>query len=113
MIDQDFNIFLSDFGLAVRLSGTAHQGRAGTACYYPYEMVKNMKYDTRADFWCMGVLLVEMLFGILPFKQNPKTKDYADSISALRFKLPDNDPAKRQVSDPARNLIHSLLVPQE
>ena len=76
-------------------------------------MVKGLRYDTRADLWCMGVLLVEMLFGILPFKQNPKTKDYAEAISALRYKLPGREPGKPYVSDAARNLIARLLVPQE
>jgi hypothetical protein len=36
----------------------------------------------------MGVLLVEMLLGVLPFKQNPKTKDYVESICALQHNLP-------------------------
>jgi serine/threonine protein kinase len=54
-------------------------------------MVQNMRYDTRADLWCMGVLMVEMLFGTLPFKQNPKTKCYTESITALKFILPENN----------------------
>ena len=83
MIDNEFRIFLSDFGLAVRLRGVSHIGRAGTSCYYPYEMVCNETYDTRADLWCMGVLMMEMLFGQLPFKQDPRTKDYTASITAL------------------------------
>lgn len=45
MIDDDFNIFLGDFGLAVRMVGDQHYGKAGTPCYYPYEMVRNMRYD--------------------------------------------------------------------
>lgn len=114
MIDPDFRIYLSDFGLAVRIQGNSHQGRAGTSCYYPYEMVKNLRYDTRADLWCMGVLMVEMLFGTLPFKQSQKTKCYTESITNLRFALPENN-SKRcvQVSTEARQLIHNLLVPQE
>ena len=112
MIDPDYRIYLSDFGLAVRMSGYNHQGRAGTSCYYPYEMVKNLRYDTRADLWCMGVLMVEMLFGTLPFKQNQKTKCYTESISGLRFQLPDNNPKRAVlVSEEARRLIHLLLVP--
>ena len=113
MIDPDYRIYLSDFGLAVRLSTDSHVGRAGTSCYYPYEMVTNQRYDTRADLWCMGVLMVEMLFGVLPFEQNKQTKDYADSITRLAFRLPNNTPHKAiAVSDSARDLIRRLLVPQ-
>lgn len=68
MIDHDCNVWLSDFGLAIRLPahGTV-KGRAGTPCYYPYEMVQQIPYDTRSDLWCLGVLLFEMLYGGLPF----------------------------------------------
>lgn len=106
MIDDNYKIYLGDFGLAVKLQGSSHQGRAGTPCYYPYEMVKNLKYDERADFWCMGVLLVEMLLGILPFKQNPATKDYVESISNLSYTLPE----KKNVSSDAYDLIKKLLT---
>ena len=55
--------------------------------------------------------MVEMLFGTLPFKQNAKTKCYTESISSLRFALPENN-AKRgiSVSGEARQLISKLLV---
>ena len=76
-------------------------------------MVKNLRYDTRADLWCMGVLMVEMLFGTLPFKQNPKTKCYTESISQLTFSLPGNSPPRTPVSNEARDLIEKLLVRQE
>ena len=41
MLDHNWNVYLSDFGLAIKLPkhGTV-KGRAGTPCYYPYEMVK-------------------------------------------------------------------------
>ena len=51
---------------------------------------------------------MEMLFGVLPFKASQKTKDYAESISKLTFKIPD----KPEVSEDAKNLIKKLLVPQ-
>lgn len=64
MLDDELNIVLSDFGLAIRLPhGQQNTGRAGTPCYYPYEMVAGQPYDFRADLWCVGVLLVEMLYG--------------------------------------------------
>ena len=83
MLDDELNIALSDFGLAIRLNGQ-NTGRAGTPCYYPYEMVAGQPYDFRADLWCVGVLLMEMLYGQLPFKSsNGPERDYSQSILSL------------------------------
>ena len=111
MIDHDMKVYLSDFGLAIRLPkhGTV-KGRAGTPCYYPYEMVEQMPYDCRSDLWCLGILLHEMLFGTLPFKPDDKTGDYAGSISKLQFEIPTKP---RTVSPQAGQLIKRLLVPQD
>ena len=100
MLDDSLNIVLSDFGLAIRMPESGrHQGRAGTPCYYSYEIVKKKPYDERVDIWCLGVLLFEMLFGALPFSHDPKdARDYTASISALVFKFP----SKSTVSDEAR-----------
>lgn len=112
MLDDQLNIFLGDFGLAVKLPpgpNSSHRGRAGTPCYYPYEMVNNMEYDYRADVWCLGVLLVEMLFGVLPFKCATGSKDYSSSINRLAYNLPNKSP----VSNQAKDLIKLMLVPQD
>ena len=108
MLDDSLNIVLSDFGLAIRMPESGrHQGRAGTPCYYPYEMVASQFYDFRADLWCVGVLLVEMLFGQLPFESAAANQEeYTQSILSLKFTLPKNI----SVSNEARNLIESLLV---
>lgn len=43
MLDDNLNMVLSDFGIAVRMSASGkHTGRAGTPCYYPYEMVAGL-----------------------------------------------------------------------
>lgn len=47
-------------------------------------MVKGLTYDFRADVWCLGVLLVEMLFGCLPFSAD-KNRDYSASIIKLEY----------------------------
>lgn len=111
MLDDDLNIALSDFGLAIRLHpGQSNTGRAGTPCYYPYEMVAGQAYDHRADLWCVGVLLCEMLYGILPFKSSSgPERDYSESILALRYSLPTN----KNVSSSAKDLIQKLLVRQD
>lgn len=110
MIEHDLRkVYLSDFGLAIRLPNTTGtvKGRAGTPCYYSYEMVKQMPYDTRLDLWCLGVLLFEMLYGDLPFKPDPKTNDCSAAIEKLDLKIPNI----RNVSQDAGELIKRLLVP--
>jgi len=70
-------------------------------------MVAGQPYDFRADLWCVGVLLMEMLYGQLPFKSSAgPERDYSQSILSLQYSLPKN----KTVSDKARNLIESLLV---
>mmetsp|Transcript_47865 Transcript_47865/g.63303 ORF Transcript_47865/g.63303 Transcript_47865/m.63303 type:complete len:110 (-) Transcript_47865:209-538(-) len=108
MIEQDLQrVYLSDFGLAIRLPPHGSvKGRAGTPCYYSYEMVKQLPYDTRLDLWCLGVLLYEMLYGELPFKPDPKTNDCSAAVEKLEVKIPTS----RSVSREAGNLIKRLLV---
>ena len=80
MINSELEVWLSDLGLAIQMPQCGYySGRAGTPCYYPYEMVKGLPYDFRADVWCLGVLLVEMLYGALPFAAD-KNRDYSASI---------------------------------
>ena len=42
MIESDLTkVYLGDFGLAIKLPKHGSvKGRAGTPCYYPYEMVR-------------------------------------------------------------------------
>ena len=57
--------------------------------------------------WCVGVLLVEMLFGELPFKSsNGPERDYSEIILSLKFTLPQN----KGVSEDAQDLVRKLLV---
>lgn len=85
MIDEhSLRAYLGDLGLAITLpKHKTVKGKAGTPCYYPYEMVKQTPYDCRSDLWCLGVLLCEMLYGKLPFEPDAKTGDYAGAILKL------------------------------
>ena len=110
MIETDLSrVYLSDFGLGMRIPshGTV-KGRAGTPCYYSYEMVKQIPYDTRLDLWCLGVLLFEMLYGELPFKADEKTGDLSGAIERLEFTIPK----VKGVGPEAGELIKRLLVPE-
>ena len=60
-----------DFGLA-KLSGrtklTKDGSTLGTVAYMSPEQTKGEETDSRTDIWSLGVVLFEMITGILPFK---------------------------------------------
>jgi serine/threonine-protein kinase len=78
VIDRSDKAVVLDFGLAQRVSGAAAtQGResagtnshplAGTLSHMAPEVLRGARADARADIWALGVLMHEMLTGVLPF----------------------------------------------
>ncbi|KAE8721233.1 putative LRR receptor-like serine/threonine-protein kinase RPK1 [Hibiscus syriacus] len=64
LLDDDYNVFLSDFGLA-RLLGTsetqATTGVAGTFGYVPPEYAMTCRVSDKADVYSYGVVLLELI----------------------------------------------------
>ena len=71
LITSDSVVKVVDFGLA-KLAGQVnltHEGMmVGTVAYMSPEQAKGQAVDQRTDIWSLGVVLYEMLSGILPFK---------------------------------------------
>jgi serine/threonine-protein kinase len=72
MVDAEDNIKLIDFGIASdsaarRLTYTSIGSTLGTPDYISPEQVKGKRGDARTDIFAMGVILYEMLTGMLPF----------------------------------------------
>lgn len=70
MIDEHGYVRLIDFNLAVTLEeDELLKTRAGTSGYLAPEVLNAGKlgYDYKADIWCLGCLLYEVLYGKLPF----------------------------------------------
>lgn len=69
-------------------------------------MALKLPYDFKADLWCFGVLLVEMLFGRLPFEgEGVGKRDYTRTISSLEYKLPENTGVSKEAYDLIKNLL--------
>ncbi len=71
MITEDGKIKIMDFGLAKLkddINITKTKSVLGTPAYMSPEQVKGEKVDQRTDIWSFGVVLYEMLTGVLPFK---------------------------------------------
>lgn len=72
LVDRDDHIYVSDFGLAksleANLAGVTRTGVVlGTPHYMSPEQVEGKPVDQRSDIYALGLILYEMLTGILPF----------------------------------------------
>jgi non-specific serine/threonine protein kinase len=71
MITKDVKVKIMDFGLAKVGKGiqlTKEQSTLGTTAYMSPEQAGGEEVDHRTDIWSFGVVLYEMLTGVLPFK---------------------------------------------
>ncbi|KAF1333476.1 Agc/akt protein kinase, partial [Globisporangium splendens] len=109
MIDDEGNVALVDFGLSKtsvsQLSGA--RTMAGSPAYTAPELLKPKRsrdYGKAVDWWCLGILIYEMLLAKRPFHHL--------NVSVL-YKLIEKDPVKFppkcNLPPEARSLIIGLL----
>ncbi|KAK1348941.1 putative LOV domain-containing protein [Heracleum sosnowskyi] len=76
----------------------------GTEEYIAPEIIKGDGHSSAVDWWALGILLYEMLYGRTPFKGKNRRKTFGNILNKeLTF------PSSIPVSIAAKQLIHSLL----
>uniref|UniRef100_A0A3Q3NCY5 Serine/threonine-protein kinase Sgk1 n=1 Tax=Mastacembelus armatus TaxID=205130 RepID=A0A3Q3NCY5_9TELE len=69
LLDHEGHIVLTDFGLCKE--GISQADTTTTFCgtpeYLAPEVLRKQPYDNTVDWWCLGSVLYEMLFGLPPF----------------------------------------------
>lgn len=101
---------LTDFGIARLLdaSGLTMSGAAvGTPAYMSPEGGKGEKVDERSDIYSMGIVLYEMLTGIIPFNADTP---YAIILKHIQEPLPDLRHYQQALPDPLERLIFKALA---
>eukprot|EP01137_Pigoraptor_chileana_P009746 Opistho-2@58445 len=80
----------------------------GTEEYIAPEVIKGKGHSSCVDFWTLGILLYEMLYGSTPFKGVDRTETF-ERIMKGGLTLPKEPAVSRQGKD----LIRRLLAPEQ
>ncbi|KAL7794532.1 putative response regulator receiver Rim15p [Trichoderma ceciliae] len=79
----------------------------GTPDYLAPETIKGDKQDETSDWWSVGCIMFEFLYGIPPFHAG-EAEQVFENILARRIQWPDEADCE-PVSDEAKDLINKLL----
>ncbi|CAL8090107.1 unnamed protein product [Calicophoron daubneyi] len=106
LLDTDGHIKLTDFGLSKEAIHSESGGQAysfcGTIEYMAPEVITRRGHDYSADWWSLGVLMFEMLCGMLPF-QGEHRRDTMNQILRAKLRMP------QFLSPDAQTLLRALF----
>jgi serum/glucocorticoid-regulated kinase 3 len=107
LIDSQGHIRLTDFGLCKEGVQGGRNVTANTFCgtpeYLAPEILQKRAYDSRVDWWCLGAVLYEMLFGLPPFYSRNTNEMYKKILyHPLEFK-------SNVITLKAKNILEQLL----
>ncbi len=104
-MDEKGFALLTDFGLTKFLKKTEKARTfCGTPEYLSPEMILDKGCDKSTDWWSLGVLLYEMIYGIPPFYSKNIQKMYKKTLcNELKFKK------YLDCSDEAKDFLKKLL----
>lgn len=106
LIDENGHIKLTDFGLSKLLKHREEitGSFCGTVEYMAPEIVGKEGHGLAADYWSMGVLIYEMLFGKLPFRgANGNRKETMHQIMHAKLKMPG------EITKPTQAILRDFL----
>ncbi|PYH37444.1 kinase-like protein [Aspergillus neoniger CBS 115656] len=92
-----------------RLAGSI----VGTNQYMAPEVVRGELYDGRCDWWSIGIILYECLYGFTPFASDDRQKTKLKIHHHLQTLHFPNRPSDKLVSAEAIDLINNLLQEKE
>ncbi len=111
LIERSGRVVLTDFGIARTLAedntGARTQGVVGTPLYMAPEQLAGLPVDQRADIYAFGLMLFEMVTGVLPFAgQTP----IAAALARLTQPPPDPRAVRPGLPEPLAQLILQCLA---
>eukprot|EP01016_Furgasonia_blochmanni_P042456 TRINITY_DN5640_c0_g1_i4.p2 TRINITY_DN5640_c0_g1~~TRINITY_DN5640_c0_g1_i4.p2 ORF type:complete len:395 (+),score=96.06 TRINITY_DN5640_c0_g1_i4:531-1715(+) len=106
LMDENGYIALTSYGLCKMLKKPEIKDVfVGTPEYLPPEVIKEEKITKSVDWWCLGIVIFEMIVGVPPFYEH-ELNDMYQRILESDFTLPAHIPVSAEAAD----LISKLLV---
>lgn len=87
LLDEEGHIKLTDFGLSKEALDDKAYSFCGTVEYMSPEVIARQGHTKSADFWSLGVVMFEMLTGVLPF-QGDNRKETMHQIIKIKLSMP-------------------------
>lgn len=95
LMDEDGNVYVSDFGMAKQLKrGEKTYTFCGTPEYLSPEVLLEKGCNLSTDWWSLGVLCYEMMYGWPPF-YNENQQIMFKLIVEGKLKFPDTPPVSK------------------
>jgi len=112
LVDEQGNLFLTDFGIAKILESasprlTQTDAIMGTPAYISPEQAKAIKVDQRSDIYSLGIILYEMATGRVPFVADTPL---AVILKQISDPLPPPSVIKADIPDSIENVILKALA---
>ncbi|EQB60684.1 protein kinase c [Vairimorpha apis BRL 01] len=108
LIGKDGHIKLADFGSSIKMENKKAKSTfvVGTPDYISPDILESSnvenEYSENVDFWTLGVIIYEMLFGVTPFYSNSLVETYRKIVD-LEYNFPFN------ISEKIKDLIQKLI----
>ncbi|KAL1115228.1 hypothetical protein AAG570_007259 [Ranatra chinensis] len=104
LLDSTGHVVLTDFGLSKEglWAYDTTDTFCGTPEYLAPEVICKDSYDKSVDWWCLGAVLYEMLFGLPPF-YSPNTEELYRNILTKPLSF------RHAISEQARAILLQLL----
>ncbi|KAJ2019322.1 hypothetical protein GGI08_002396 [Coemansia sp. S2] len=89
LMDHRGHVALTDFNIATRISNNApHYSVAGTANYMAPEVVSGSGYTFSIDWWSLGVVMYECVYGKRPFRHKKSADDLRRALLYEEIQFP-------------------------
>eukprot|EP00163_Fabomonas_tropica_P028817 TRINITY_DN595_c0_g1_i2.p1 TRINITY_DN595_c0_g1~~TRINITY_DN595_c0_g1_i2.p1 ORF type:complete len:875 (+),score=151.30 TRINITY_DN595_c0_g1_i2:673-3297(+) len=106
LLDSDYRLKITDFGLSAVLSdsNTLMRTQCGSPHYAAPEVLLGKPYDNRVDIWSIGIILYTLVIGRLPFDTDSQTHVY-EKVKKGSYLMPEHESVTPEFIDLVKRLI--------